>query len=499
MANKTIKSKEDEERFFRKLSIHLKFVGIIKDSNISIYSEKVRRPTKKEISQYKKWCVDHNFTQSLDKTSSQRQKELLVVSRDKIPQTLKHRSGEKNQRRFFQMIFHGKIKEKDLNGIKGPYGTILKNFNESTLDGKKSLEDLIFALNDRTDILKHNYIDAIMRLSSQYKYWIRSPKNWKPKTHNAERQFVDLAKHLFAKYEMPQFMAKVWLENNANHWEWYKHIGRGENIRTANIPVALTKKMAHGFMQSPKDYNLSEAFRWGQVYGLDGNKKVMEGLRQTRLCQGYYDHDDFWITVIRYFIRHSMLDTMHYNPIVDYVYHTKYVSRTREDDNGVIVRLGPEQPNLTMKDRNPETLIAQVEKWHEALSREKKIRHCQWEPSTIGDFCLEEGNVEKGNLRTWRIRELLNAQDLQEEGREMHHCVGSYVNSCASGSVAVFSMSKESYGNMAKKHLTISVRLSTKTIVEARGRFNARPEAKELNILYSWAKDANLKIPNYIC
>ena len=508
--NKTQKKPKQSKRdkyAQQALTRHLKEIGIITENLPAYWRDDIRAPTPTEISRYKKWCRDNGFVKTTyEKTSRQRHDEMLFVRRKRADgKIVQRRELEKNPRRTYQMIFEGKVSTKELGRAAGPFDKIGKRYSESSSSGKKALEELVVALDRHTDLLDRehrfadqNYLDAVLRLHSQYREWVRSPKDWKPKTHNDKRQFVDLAHHLLAKYEMPRFMVQVWFREEPHHWEWYKHIGRGENIRTvSDLPVELTKKMAHAFMKAPKEYTICEALRWGQVHGLGGDRHIAEALRHTRICQAY-GNEDFWITVIRYFIRHPMLDTAHYNPIVDYLHHIRFVPRTRIIERGNIERLPPEQPNLTMKDRDPEVLVEQVEEWHEKLARDKRYRHHNWEPSGIDEFQLEEGRLDKGTLRIWRITELLTTEELRAEGREMKHCVGSYSGSCAAGSVAVFSMSREVYGHSAKKHLTISVRLATKTISEARGYCNALPEAKERDVLQAWAHQANLQIPNYV-
>jgi len=491
------------------LTRHLISVGIISGRVPQYWDADIRAPTATEISRYKRWCKEHGFTKTTyEKSSRQRHDEVLFVQRQNADGKISQRKElEKSPRRTYQMIFRGEVSTQELGRASGPYERIGKKFGESTPAGKKALEELVMAVDKHTNLLNYNhrmarrdsnYLDAILRLHDYHEFWFRSPKNWKPKTHNDYRQFVDLARHLLAKYDVPQFMAKVWFEQNDYHHDWYMHIGRGDNIRTApHLPIQLTKKMAHHFLKAPKDYNLCEAFRWGQVFALGGNRRIVEALRQTRICQTYA-HDDFWITVIRYFLRHPMLDTAHYNPITDYLHHMRFVPRNRMIARGEVERLPPEQPNLTMKDRDPEVLVEQVEAWHTRLAKETKYRKGNWEHSSIGEFELEEGKLEKGTLRIWRITELLSTEELRAEGRDMHHCVGSYSASCASGSVAIFSMSREVYGHSAKKLLTISVRPSTHCITEARGLYNARPDAKMRNILQAWANQENLQVPSYV-
>ncbi len=55
------------------------------------------------------------------------------------------------------------------------------------------------------------------------------------------------------------------------HQGWYKHVARGRNNRTADsLPVPLTRRQAHHFLQSPDDLDIASAFRRALVVDLGG-------------------------------------------------------------------------------------------------------------------------------------------------------------------------------------------------------------------------------------
>jgi hypothetical protein len=63
---------------------------------------------------------------------------------------------------------------------------------------------------------------------------------------------------------------------------WYKHLGLGHSIRTAGLPLRLTKAMAHQFTQAPHHYTAIAAVRWAQVRDLGGCEalaRAVPGLR----------------------------------------------------------------------------------------------------------------------------------------------------------------------------------------------------------------------------
>lgn len=85
-------------------------------------------------------------------------------------------------------------------------------------------------------------------------------------------------------------MDTVWFRSDAEgrrQQQWFKHIGTGGNIRTAEIPVLLSKKMAHHFLQAPDHYSVEEALRWGQIIGQDGIPFLAEAINATRLGRSF--------------------------------------------------------------------------------------------------------------------------------------------------------------------------------------------------------------------
>ena len=267
--------------------------------------------------------------------------------------------------------------------------------------------------------------------------------------------------------------------------------GAGGNIRTApGLPLPLTKKMAHHFLKAPGDYTVEEALCYGQVCALGGNRRLVHVLRGTQLIETFRDND-FRLSVIRFFIANPMLDLAHVHPIIDYIWNQKYVG----DGN-----IGPPQPNFSMKGRDPEVLLRRVEEWHRQLARETKARAGEWRRSDIGEFYFQEGNEQKGDLKSWSIRELLTSDELIAEGRALSHCVSTYAQSCSERSTSIWSMGIENEFQR-ERILTIEVFLGRgdgNRIGQVRGNRNRVPTPKEESIIARWATREGLQIRSYL-
>ncbi len=354
-----------------------------------------------------------------------------------------------------------------------------------------SLRRLVLVCRDRTDLLSGRdtacYAAALLALSAYTIHWVRQPEDWVPCCHNAIKQFHDLLHHITAQYDVPSFLDFAWLEGLTTagvlHQKWFLHIAQGQNIRTAEgLPIALTKKQAHLYLQSPGDFDALSAFRWAQVVDMGGDERLVRSILATQIGTSFA-LDDFWLSVFRWMIAQPMLDPIHHGPIIDYIHHQRFVPSIPNPEPGE-PRLIPIQANLSMKGRTANSLLRLVNQWHRALGRQKTGAITYWKPLGIKPFCHEEGKGE--NVKVYVIKELLSSRDLNEEGRAMGHCVGSYARSCGSGRVSIWVLRVVDYFGHETRLLTLEVVNQERQIVQARQKYNKMPDARELSILKRW-------------
>ena len=337
---------------------------------------------------------------------------------------------------------------------------------------------------------------ACVALATTKHLWLRDVFIWEPESHNINRQFSSLARHLFAKYEVPAFLNEAWLQGSPVQQSWFVHIGAGENIRTARkLPVFLTKKMAHHFMQAPATLSINATFRFAQVKALGGPVELSQALNETRLVRSFKD-DEFWLSVIRFFIDNPMLDYAHVNPIVDYIWNEKYTPLVEFIARGEAREIGPAQPNFTMRGRTPDTLLRNVAAWHRQLGAEARSENLQWQRSVYCDFKFEEGDDYESNMKTWTIRELVSSKELHAEGRQQKHCVASYAHSCAKRNSSIWTMDLKNRDGLKKK-VTIEIDLRHKRICQIRGKENRLPTDMELKVIGRWASSEGLSVKSY--
>lgn len=332
---------------------------------------------------------------------------------------------------------------------------------------------------------------------------LREVQIWKPKSHNRYRQFSELIRHLFARYVVPTFMDSAFFDKNPLYAQWFIHLAQGGGVRKLhNCPVKMTAKMAHQFMFTPPQYNVTEALRYAQIMNMGGNERLVKTLLATRLGQ-YFEYDDFWVTVIRFFIQNPMLEQSRIQPIVDYIQHVKFEESidVHPLNYNQIVTLPPEMPHFSMKGRSVNALLAAVGAWHRALRhvtvRKGNKEPLFWKAVPVRNFKYREG-ANDDTAKFYEIEQLVTSPALLKEGRQMHHCVYSYTHACVAGRVSIWSMTIREGHGIKSNLLTIEVNMPSNAIVQVRGKFNRIASESEMKVIDRWAVKEGLSISKWV-
>jgi PcfJ-like protein len=405
---------------------------------------------------------------------------------------------------LLQMIIQGKVVRVSQHSDLFPIAQLYAGINSSEIrkgypqqPDVRALERLVLTCHGQTDLFRgreaHRYANALLALSAHTGRWLRSPDDWKVRSHNRYRQFHALVRHVLARYNVPVFMNTAWLEGltaqGVVHQRWFIHVAQGQNIRTATgLPISLTRKQANHFLEVPDDYDIMGGFRSAQITDLGGSERLARSILSTRIATDF-QNDEFWLSVFRWFIANPMLDPVHHGPIIDYLYDQRFVASVHNPIAHLTgqPRLLPLQPNLTMKGRNPTTVLREVDAWHRRLGRDRSSKATWWAPSGMPPFCFDEGDGH--NRKVYTITELLSSRELEEEGEAMCHCVGSYVGSCAAGRTSIWVLKAVDAYDRAARLLTLEIWNASRQIVQARQKFNKEASPKELSIVKRWASE----------
>jgi hypothetical protein len=343
---------------------------------------------------------------------------------------------------------------------------------------------------------KYFYV-TLFFLSRHHADWLRPIETWQPPPGNPNTVVAALPAHLFALYPMPACMTSAWsLEAPTEEAQWYKHVGRGDSLRTAGVPLPLTRAMAHQFTLAPHHYRVRQALRWAEVRGLGGSEPLARAVAATRLGREF-GQEDFWLSVLRFFVANPGMDTVHVGPIVDFLHHQKFVGKEVFVPGQGVVHEEPPRPDYSMKGRTVASLLRQVAQWHRELNADDRVPAVSWRRSRIGEFQYVEGDGAAEALRYWTIRELLDSAALFREGLALRHCVAVYAGPCARRETSIWSMQLDT-GKGPRRALTVEVDLERSLVGQARGRANRRPRASERVVLERWAAREGLRVAEYL-
>jgi hypothetical protein len=229
---------------------------------------------------YRQWCQRHGFSRRIHKTWRERLKERTFFQRATADARLAQKKLEtRNPDKVIQAIYQGRVSESDVT--QGPLAEICRASEryQDRAEARDRLFELLLHVRRKSDLFAaapviaqfgrqpgNSYVAALIALAGHWQAWIRPISQWRPRTHNLRRQFTSLVHHLLARWPVPQFMDCAWVRDEAEaaqrQQQWYLHLARGENIRTAELPLPYTKRMAHHFLQAPADFTIEAALRW---------------------------------------------------------------------------------------------------------------------------------------------------------------------------------------------------------------------------------------------
>ena len=366
-------------------------------------------------------------------------------------------------------------------------------------------ERLLRQVQARTDLLhpsdragdSRNPLNAgLLALALHHADWLRPAEAWLPSRQHAWPLFTSLAHHLLARYPVPAFMTSVWFDlppgEALPQHRWYKHLGLGQSIRSAGLPLRLTRAMAHLFSQAPHHYTAVAALRWAQVRGLGGCEALARAVVGTRLGKAL-GNEDFWEGVLHFFVNRPSLDLAQVGPVVDFLQAQKFEWTEGVSPQGVFGKHPPPRPDYSMKGRTVASVLRQVGEWHRQLGRDTNQPCLSWRHSPLKDYRLVEGSEALGNMRSWTITELLTSRALFLEGRAMRHCVATYAERCARRQTSIWSVQVEDQRGRHRV-LTVEVDLLKRAVCQARRKCNRLPQAGERELMERWAAQEGLRV-----
>jgi len=141
------------------------------------------------------------------------------------------------------------------------------------------------------------------------------------------------------------------------------------------------------------------------------------------------------------------------------------------------------------------------DEWHEAIRAQrnelwalesKKKLEAEWKKSSMKDFVYEKRG------KTWTIKEITTGKSLSEEGKDMRHCVFTYVERCIQGECFIFSVSCKSGKDGSEKKIATVEISRYRELVQAKGKSNIPIDNETAEIIKIWADENQINYRNYL-
>ena len=273
-------------------------------------------------------------------------------------------------------------------------------------------------------------------------------------------------------------------------------LATGGSVRKISDARPYTRRMAREFVQLRYDLNLGVRpnvyiYLFGKSLG--GGEKLSKSLMRfmgfPKGANALKKEFDKWNPIIQKF------SSAQFEAIVDegvetlmgYIYHCL---RDRPDysvQGKTLEQIMHESDNYYRRILNRRAFnVQRIARRQEArMGKEEKPKLKEWPPQKkIKPFF-------KAAPKRHIIIELINENQLIHEGNVLQHCVGNYANTCMVGNISIWSFRYFENGGWNSK-LTLEIQKSR--IVQIRGKHNANPELKELNIIKRWASRESLVV-----
>lgn len=318
------------------------------------------------------------------------------------------------------------------------------------------------------------YIDALVNISTFGAKMVRPIEDWKRPSFSPDDQIEDLIDFLFASYPTPVFLTTAFYENSLSRMLWYIKLGQGASVtELPNFPEYLTAKMAHTFKETPKGYTISQALVRAQALCYGATDVVANRLVYSQLSAKERNMT-YWNGVIQFFAKATEENLIHFATILNYL----EFARIRNS-------------SFSLKGRSFASLTRDALDWSAYTAKmNAEASQIMWYSSGISP--LHKRKVQGDNEVIYVSVELLNAEALYEEGNEMNHCIGEYVDNCVAGNSAVFSLRKIENGTF-KRLATVEINPKTMELEEANGNCNSDLTHEAFSILKTWCSEAGVR------
>jgi len=368
------------------------------------------------------------------------------------------------------------------------------------------------------------FLAAFSFIWSPYDKRYSIPENYRSRSFNEQRQYIDFLKEFIYPYNLPPALLWTALEKETVKDDkgkerpspdftiirlakkWICDITSGESFFKRNKSY-FTRAEAHFFLLSDIPYleplSVIEQYFYAKCLARKLSVKFSRNIARVFSVKFADDWDSPVVTgFLDLIARSEGFDTnkIQLGDICD------FVSAEIKKHKNSRCRL----PLFSFSGRTMASVLTLANEWHAYVIREQETmkalanaRHRlnrqdrrESVPQTLtrwDGFTVSHSQIETEDS-VWLFSQLLSVQDLLNEGRKMKNCVASYSEKCASGACSIFHLSclfTDTQVSEEKATLEIS---RNRVLVQARAKCDIRIPPLTMGIIRKWAQINNIKI-----
>jgi hypothetical protein len=323
---------------------------------------------------------------------------------------------------------------------------------------------------------------------------VRDPQTWRPqmKTRDAARLRLAAARHLFARYPVPDMLEHIWIDDTGLvadevrlRRQWYVTAARGASLYKAGACAWLTRKEVHAFLHPSAGLGFDEAFWEAVARSYAGDAGMALRIARSKIARAPRGEVAFWRGVVRFFCA---------NPAP---------GETIDDLCDYLAECRRRDPDYSLEGRTLPALIRRMHEWHHDIAAIERIEAMRrrahgrgahswaadaaWSGSPLADWeWVPSSKDAKAKGERFVVRQLKQAEDLVMESRAMRHCVSTYAGKCIAGHASIWSL-RRCTKDRIDRLLTIEVDPQHRA-VQVRGLGNRLAHADEHHVIERWAK-----------
>jgi hypothetical protein len=344
-------------------------------------------------------------------------------------------------------------------------------------------------------MLSHPEIQSgIGALSKHLHTCVREPEAWRCPKGNFQIRFRHLVRHLFARFNVPEFMDRVWMEPENEPQEFYIDLGKGVPVYGHDFlkEAKMSRKTAHWFRQAPANSTVIQAVRWAQIRTIRKEKRLYRTVSHSFLGKDL-SNDVFWSGAIQWLMKQKEVDCSLVRPLLRFVNYLKY---GKFQLGNVLMPLPAPDPDFSFSGRTFSSVIKAMRDFETSIKMDRDQESTSWAPAPFPDFDWDKHPETGSRISGFRMVQIVNYNDLVQEGVLQKHCVATYSKTCLNGNTSIWSLR---LGDKDHERPLVTVELMNTGMVvnQVKGLNNRLADQFEAKMVLDWASHIGAQVPEW--